>query len=270
MGSMTLMYDSTSPQNIPDNALAVAFYTNGLYAWSAAQLARFAKVPRKSITVFTSGPGSDADILDVELGDAGATASVAWVVAQRAAGRNPTVYCSRVGSPGYGWPDCQAAFNAAGVKQPMYWIADYTQSSHIVPGSVATQWEDFKDLYDLSEATNEWLGLVPPPDPTPPPTNTEDSMASAPISFKPGQTDVFQCNGIWYHKWIDAEGLHNEDVLANNDSGKPITGITFPPQTPQMAVIGNQLVGTAEDSNKMVWYIAQGLNDGSWGVLQLL
>jgi hypothetical protein len=55
----------------------------------------------------------------------------------------------------------------AGVVPPHYWIADYTDHEHLVPGSVATQWTD-AGPYDISETDGIWPARPVPPAPAQP------------------------------------------------------------------------------------------------------
>ena len=183
MAATVTMYDSTSPGEIPTDAQVVAGYVDGIYEWLPTDWARFPDAIKKTIAVFTS---TDADILDSEFQDAMAIDTPAWVLRQRARGADPTVYCSLVGQPGYGWPWVKQAFADAGVAPPHYWIADYTDEPHMVDGSVATQWTDHQDLYDISLADEKWVGLGLPSPHTP----SEDTAMPLSVETLPNGTDV--------------------------------------------------------------------------------
>lgn len=147
------MYDSVTPSDIPRSAPAVAGYVNGRYAWSAAGWDLFPSAYRKTISITAS---QVAMVLDVEAGDASPDQAPAWVrLSQRAGVAVPTLYCSRLGT----WPATQAACRGLVCN---YWVADYTGVAHLVPGSVATQWED-AGPYDLSTADLAWLSGNPAP-----------------------------------------------------------------------------------------------------------
>jgi hypothetical protein len=140
-------YDSVNPGAIPANAPVVLGYVNGRYRWSPADWARFATPYRKTISVLATEP---ADFLDVEQYDATPDQAPDWVrLAQRAGVALPGLYCSRLGT----WPATQVACRGLAVA---WWVADYTGSPHLVPGSVQTQWED-AGPYDLSVVDSTWL-----------------------------------------------------------------------------------------------------------------
>lgn len=152
-----VLYDSINADSIPPNATLMAGYINGKPSWQSyyPMVARFPSATVLSITV--SAHNSDgsyvvADILDIENGDASPLDAPGWTFAmQQALGRNPTCYCSRLGT----WPATQRAIMQAKILPPSYWIADYTSTAHLVPGSVATQWTD-AGPYDISLTNGYW------------------------------------------------------------------------------------------------------------------
>lgn len=128
-----LMYDSSSPTDIPRDAPAVAGYVDGAYAWPDDGWSRFTGL-KLDITVF----GNVADVLDVENGDATPDQAVDWVRTMRGAGYvYPGVYCSS-----NLWPTVRATFDAHKVDPPWYWIADYDGRPDIPEGAVAKQYQD--------------------------------------------------------------------------------------------------------------------------------
>lgn len=146
------MYDSTTASDIPTSAPMVAGYIDGLYAWSMADWARFPAAVKVRIAVFATT--NDGDVLDVEQGDATPSQAPAWVTMRRAAGDDPTVYVnlSNVDAT-------RAAFAAAGVRQPHYWLAHYDNDPTIPPGYVAKQYADEALIgahYDLSSVGPGW------------------------------------------------------------------------------------------------------------------
>jgi hypothetical protein len=155
-----LMYDAVTPANIPANAAMVAGYVDGRYAWSAADWARFPNAVHVPIAVFpTTNSGV---VLDVEQGDATPQQAPGWVQMRRAAGVDPTVYCSEDA-----WPAVRAAFTAAGVPQPHYWVAAYPGEGAVIPvGAVAHQYQD-AGPYDLSVVADFWPGVDQGEDMTP-------------------------------------------------------------------------------------------------------
>jgi len=68
----------------------------------------------------------DADVLDIEPGNNDAAGAVPWVKAKWERGDTPTVYCFSDGGPaGYRISDVRAACDAAGVRRPLFWIAQW-------------------------------------------------------------------------------------------------------------------------------------------------
>jgi hypothetical protein len=151
------MYDSITAAQIPPGADLVAGYVDGRYAWSAADWERFPDAVHVRIAVFPTT--NDGHVLDCELGDAGPAQCPDWVRRRRAAGVDPTVYCSWSA-----WPEVKSAFAAAGVTPPHWWISGYPgpvdSSGHpIIPtGAVAHQWIDH-GLYDESMVADYWPGV---------------------------------------------------------------------------------------------------------------
>jgi hypothetical protein len=149
---MTRMYDSVDPFDIPTDATVVAGYVDGRYAWTDAGWQRFSHTPRLTITVLNG----DADVLDVETGDATPDEAVRWVASQRAAGRpHPGVYCNT-----NLWPTVRATFRAHQVPEPWYWVADYDGRPDIPEGAVAKQYIDAPGSgghYDLTAISPELI-----------------------------------------------------------------------------------------------------------------
>lgn len=156
-----LMYDgiNTDAPVIPTGAELVAGYVDGWYAWSAADWARFPHALHVRIAVHAET--DDGVVLDVESGDATPAQAVDWVLARRAAGVDPTVYCNQQDTQ-TGWPAVRAAFQARGVPEPHYWVADYDGDTAIPAGAVAKQYAS-TDRWDLSSVADYWPGVDPAP-----------------------------------------------------------------------------------------------------------
>lgn len=153
------MYDSTVPGNIPSNAGYVAGYTDGAWPWLVAQPKLFPNAKKLSICVFAN---HRAKCLDVEKGNATPAQAPGWAKTERAAGEDPWVYCSRLGT--YGWQAVQDAFNAQHVAHPWYFIADYTTPRGtllILNGhtAIAHQYAD-RGPYDVSALTDTAIALL--------------------------------------------------------------------------------------------------------------
>ena len=157
---MATLYDSTSANDIPSDAPLVGGYVDGLYRWTSADWARFPNSTQVRIAV--SPATNDGFVLDVEQGDATPAQAPVWVQMRRNAKiGNATIYCSRSVLP-----EIQAAFTAAGVAQPFYWVADWTGTVHMVPGAVATQYADppaSGGHFDLSVTNDVWPHIAPAP-----------------------------------------------------------------------------------------------------------
>lgn len=151
------MYDGVNASRLPANAQLVAGYVDGLYAWSAADWARFPTSVKVRIAVFSST--NDGEVLDVEPGNATPAESVDWVLMRRGAGVDPTVYMNTST-----WPTVRAAFNARRVTEPHYWVAQYDGVATLPAGAIAKQYfNDNQAGYDLSVVADFWPGVDPTP-----------------------------------------------------------------------------------------------------------
>lgn len=149
------MYDAVTVSNIPSTAEMVAGYVDGNYANYSEMKSRFPDAIVVPITVFASD--NEGTVLDVEQGDATPQESVGWVQKRRNAGVDPSVYCDTSN-----WANVRQAFQDAGVREPHYWIADWTGSPHIPDGAVACQYSS-PGPYDVSEVADYWPGIDPAP-----------------------------------------------------------------------------------------------------------
>jgi hypothetical protein len=150
------LVDSTNIQDDPTWAQLVAYYIDGIYATTeAAVRARFSN----AVLVPISAIGTNAGIVgDVEPGCMTIPQAVTWVGWRRAAGVDPTLYVNET----YGWAPCRAAFQAAGIPEPHWWVADYDGIGVIPVGAVAKQYENptlTQGHFDLSVAADFWPGV---------------------------------------------------------------------------------------------------------------
>lgn len=91
-----IMYDSVNVSEIPRSALAVAGYVGGLWPTFYQLVKLFPHAHRLSIAISAS---EDADMLDIENGDASPAQAPAWVRRQHTLGRKrPAVYCALSGA----------------------------------------------------------------------------------------------------------------------------------------------------------------------------
>jgi hypothetical protein len=143
------MYDSVTPTAIPSDAEVVAGYVDGLYRWSQSDWDRFPTAVKVTIAVFAN---DDADVLDVETGDATPQQAPDWIRRQIVRGVSvPTIYCNM---------SVIDQVRAACVGLPFnWWAAHYTYVEHLEPGSVATQWTDHGPQgrnVDISLCATQW------------------------------------------------------------------------------------------------------------------
>lgn len=151
------MYDSVTPSRIPADAALVAGYIEGPYAWPAAWWSAFPHARKVQIATVARTP--QGVVLDVEAGDSTPDLAPGWVAARRAAGVDPTVYCSMSA-----WPAVRAAFKLHAVAEPHYWIADYDRIAVIPAGAVAKQYINEQPIgCDTSIVADYWPGVDPAP-----------------------------------------------------------------------------------------------------------
>ncbi len=197
-----IMFDSTSPGDIPRDAEMVAYYVDGRYAWPQAWINMFpnaVKVPISAIGVATAPVG------DVEVGCIWPPANaVPWVRRARADGYDPTIYMNELND----WPAVRQAFRDAGEPEPHYWTARYNGVRSIPDGAVARQfahphdgdgvannpWETGKH-YDLSVVADFWPGI----------DNEEDDLS---------ESTVRNGNAGWLKEDL-AEGTDQREKLQN-------------------------------------------------------
>jgi hypothetical protein len=163
-----IMRDSTTAADIPiPGCQLVAGYTNGQFAWTPEDWARFGTMPKVRIDVNGSNPGA-ASVLDVEQGDATPPEAAAWVKNRRVLfpGTAPTIYCNRTTAV-----LVEAAMQLAGLHlATMYtlWIAtlDGTRTLPDMRGVVAIQYAGTAQTgghYDQSIVYDDtWHPAAPP------------------------------------------------------------------------------------------------------------
>ncbi|MGH3625886.1 MAG: hypothetical protein ACRDRL_00345 [Sciscionella sp.] len=170
---MREMYDAVTWQNIPASAAMVAGYDDGGFAWPLAAWTRFPHAVKVHITVFSA---NEAQVLDVENGDATPAQAPGWAQERRKAGQDPTVYCNAST-----WPDVRAAFGRQRVAEPHYWIADYDGRAEIPAGAVAKQYLGGPTApVDVSAVADYWPGVDPAPKSEP--HLQEDDVATGQIT----------------------------------------------------------------------------------------
>lgn len=151
---MIVMRDSTNGTTIPTDTPVVAGYIDGLYRWPQTWWDRFPNSVKLTIAVSAS---NQADILDVETGDAAPNDIPGWCDRfNRPNRRRPTVYCNRAT-----WPAARAA---VGNRSVDYWISTLDGTT-FVPGAVAAQYNDFGGYDESFVSDPTWLlGAINPMD----------------------------------------------------------------------------------------------------------
>ena len=164
---MATMYDSTSAADLPaDTMLALGYVDMNYRADFDEVQARFPNATVVSVTASTTGlPG--ARVYDCERGDGDAQQAATWAKSELGGIYRPCIYSSRIGAPGYGWPDVQHACSDLGILgQVDFGVADYTGVKHLLAGTVFTQWANptyTHANYDISETDGIWPGQAPVP-----------------------------------------------------------------------------------------------------------
>lgn len=160
------MYDSTTPQVIPVTAKLILTYIDGNFKtdqWVAQNRPQARRVPTT-----TSATGNlAAQIFDCERGDGNAQDAALWAWNKLQRKERPTIYCSRIGSPGYGWSWVLTALAQLNIPSAYvdFGIADYTGTPHLVPGSAFTQYANPTYTganYDLSLTNGIWPNVPNP------------------------------------------------------------------------------------------------------------
>jgi len=151
---MRYMYDSVNTNNLPVNGDFYAGYVAGNWP-NFIEISK--KFPKKRVVSIAVQADEDAQVLDIEQGDATADQAPAWVTRMRFHGRKrPTIYTSRSNMDAV-----VAAFDAAKVVHPDFWIADWTNSPHSIPGAVAVQYKTTPE-YDKTCITDRYWPDVKP------------------------------------------------------------------------------------------------------------
>jgi hypothetical protein len=158
----------------------IAYYVDGRYVPTSAQLARFAGKVHVPISV---NPSGNLGVVLDGAPDNGLTGEEpGWVARRRRAGVDPTVYTSLSL-----WPTLIRAMNSAGVAQPHWWIADWNGRPEMIDGAIAHQYVNNGNKWDRSIVADYWPGIdpvhkapAPPPvtaPPAPPPGPTPAQLA---------------------------------------------------------------------------------------------
>jgi hypothetical protein len=172
------MYDSVNVASYPANTGLALGYVDGRWPDAAAVQARFPKARVFTLTTTVAG-AMTAEGYDCEKGDGDALSASEWAQRKLTAGKRPLIYCSRVGTAGYGWPWVLSNLKALGIPQANvdFGIADATGVAHLVPGSVFTQWgQGGNGAFDISMTNGIWPYAAPAPPLPPTPTPKMEDM----------------------------------------------------------------------------------------------
>ena len=187
---MATIYDAVDVSAIPSNATTILAYIDGKWPTLAAAKARF---PHATILTVTTNGFNEADICDVESGDATPAIAAAGVKH----GLYDTVYCARSNLGELVTAMSDLAWN--------WYCADWTGVEHLVPGSVATQWATpglgATGNYDISVTNGTW------PNPPAPTTVSLDPYLELIVSLATSSTDAL--NFVIRDKWA----MYRTDTL---------------------------------------------------------
>lgn len=235
-----IMYDSITATDIPTDAEMVAGYlAPSRFAWSNADWGRFPHAVKVQIAVRSNV--NAGHVLDVETGDATPVQAVAWVQMRRKAGADPTVYCSLSQ-----YPAVVAAFVAARVEPPHYWVAHYDGVSQLPAGMVAKQYANPSTSgghFDLSVVADHWPGVDPSPVPAPQEVDVEltDAIPDNPAPKTVGRALRDLMIG---HAGINSAGALAQDI-ATASSGIQSAVATLAKIQTQLAIITTALSSLA-------------------------
>ena len=148
------IYDSVTPGMIPANQPA-AVYADGAYAASASQVSGHHSV----LWIDTNGSDPNANVLDVEPGDATPAGAATWVQAHLSAQPHSVAIIYTMRSDWSAVQDAVGGLPSWEQSHVRYWIADPTGVPHVVPGSSATQWY-WGSNYDISTANPNFAAVA--------------------------------------------------------------------------------------------------------------
>ena len=135
-----------TPGTLPASQPA-AVYADGAYAASSSQVAGHHSV----LWIDANGSDPNANVLDVEPGDATPAGAATWVQAHLAKQPHSVAIIYTMRSDWSAVQDAVGGLPSWEQSHVRYWIADPTGVPHVVPGSSATQWY-WGSSYDVSTA----------------------------------------------------------------------------------------------------------------------
>jgi hypothetical protein len=161
--SIITMYDSVDLNQFPSNPEAVAGYVGGLWPTESPLVLKFPHARHKSVAVNAS---EDADILDIENGDAVPADAPAWFNRQKARGAHLPGFYADLST----MPSVIDALNRAGIARNEYtlWLAHYTGVQPAAPFELGVDAVQFTDHsmdrnLDQSVTIDSFWGTSAPP-----------------------------------------------------------------------------------------------------------
>lgn len=151
------MFDGITPSLLPPGGDLYAGYVDG--KWPDAKAIGGMFHGKLVVRIAVSPSTNDGVVGDGPPDNGSWPAWVEWVVMRRAAGVDPTMYTNASS-----WSAGKAAFAAAKVAEPHWWIAHYDGDPTIPAGAVAKQYAS-NGSYDTSSVADYWPGVDPAPRP---------------------------------------------------------------------------------------------------------
>lgn len=152
--------DSTTVADLPLGVDGYAGYLDGLWPTYVAMVARFPFA--RHISIATRATTAGADAYDVESGDLTPAQCPAVWHRERAAGREPVAYVNHTERV-----LVRAAFIAAAMTEPRYWLATLDGTTPWDAGLVAIQCDGQAQTgahYDVSVVVDDWPAPRPKED----------------------------------------------------------------------------------------------------------
>jgi hypothetical protein len=169
-------YDAIDALNLPDGGDGYLGYDDGNWPDVAAIQERF---PGKVVGSITTDPKDNKGSIGDGPPDNGSWLEwIAWVQMRRDAGQAWVT----INTGQAMWSTGASAFRAAGVSEPLWWIADYDGIAALASGQVAKQYAS-NAKFDTSVVADYWPGVDPVPVPVPVPIKEEDDVSATPDCY---------------------------------------------------------------------------------------
>lgn len=153
------MYDAINANNLPVGGDLYAGYIDGKWPSYNAIKARF---PDKPVVAIATNPKTQGGVVGDGPPDNGTWPEwVTWVQERRADSITPAINTNESN-----WAAGKAAFAAAKVDEPLWWISHYDNKDVLEQDEIAKQYGS-NSLYDTSIVADYWPSVDPAPKPTP-------------------------------------------------------------------------------------------------------